>query len=400
MILRNRTVASLLAAEVVSTTCSQMAAVALPWFVLVTTRSAARLSWVVAAEIAGMGVFGVLGGNIAGRAGARTTLLVCDAARVPLTAAIPLLHSLGALPFALLVALSFGLGAFSAPAFGARVALVPDVVGEEERAIGKAQTLFQASNRLTILAGPVLGGLLIGVTGATNVLWIDAASYLVAIALVAAFVPRAAPHDCAPARSDVLAGARFVWRDPLLRAWMLAGTLLEVCWQSLFVAIAYLAYRDFHHDAHLVGYAYGAFGGGALLGSALAFRLLDRVEPVLMASAGMAVQIAPLTLLPFDTPAWVVVAALAGLGFFNPFVNSAASGVSGARVPARLRQQAATFSLSLNGVFAPVGVLAAGPALAAFGARPVLAALVGVEAVGITWYASQGFRAWAAPAAA
>ena len=87
-------------------------------------------------------------------------------------------------PFAALLALVFAIGAFSAPAFGARSAIVPDVIGEEERLIGKATAVFQAANRLTILLGPVAGGVLIGVVGATRVLYIDAATYLVSIALV------------------------------------------------------------------------------------------------------------------------------------------------------------------------------------------------------------------------
>lgn len=394
MVLRNRTLASLLVAELVSTTCSQMSAVALPWFVLVTTGSPSRLSWVVGAEIAGMGIVGIVGGNFAARIGARRTLIWCDAARAPITAAIPLLYAFHALPFGALVVLSFALGAFSAPAFGARVAVVPDVVGEDERVVGKAQTAFQASNRMTILAGPVIGAFLIGVIGATNVLWVDAASYLVSIALVAAFVPPTAAHDEElPAARDLLAGARFVWRDPLLRTWTLAGTWIEVCWQSLFVSIPFLAFAEYHRDAHVVGFAFAGFGAGAIAGSAVAFRLLDRVEPIVMASTCMVLQVLPLGLLVFRAPAWVTVAALAGSGFFNPFVNAAAAGVTTRRVPRSLRQQTATFSVSLNGIFSPVGVVAAGPALGAFGPRPVLAAIVGAQAIGIAWWSSQGFLA-------
>ena len=97
--------------------------------------SAARMSWVAATEIAAMGIFGILAGGLP-RAGAR------DAARLrhrpaPLTLAIPLLYAADRLPFVVLLALVFAIGAFSAPAFGARVAIVPDVVGEDERLIGK-----------------------------------------------------------------------------------------------------------------------------------------------------------------------------------------------------------------------------------------------------------------------
>jgi MFS family permease len=399
VILRNRTVVALLAAEIVSTTGSQMSAVAIPWFVLVTTGSATRMSWVAASEIAAMGIFGILSGRLATRAGARTTLLACDMARAPLTLAIPLLYAADLLPFVVLLALVFAIGAFSAPAFGARIAIVPDVVGEDERVVGKAAAVFQAANRLTILLGPVAAGVLIGLVGATSVLYIDAATYCVSIALVWLFVPRTAPHERdSPGLDDFFAGAKFIWRERLLRAWMLGMLVIELCWQALFVAIPFLVYVDYGRNPHLVGFIFGGFGAGAILGSVFAFRLLDRVEPLLMASVGMLAQVVPLVLLTFDAPAWVEVLALFGSGFINPFVNSAAGGVMTVRTPRSLRQQVSAFSLGMSGVVSPLGVLAVGPALAAWGARPVLTAIVAVQAAAIAYWSFSGFAARAATA--
>ena len=54
--LRNRSLVALLAAEVVSLTGSQMTWLALPWFVLLTSGSATRMSFVVAAELIGVGL--------------------------------------------------------------------------------------------------------------------------------------------------------------------------------------------------------------------------------------------------------------------------------------------------------------------------------------------------------
>ena len=54
---RNRSLAGLLTAELVSLTGSAMTYVALPWFVLATTGSTAKMGWVLAAEIAPIAVF-------------------------------------------------------------------------------------------------------------------------------------------------------------------------------------------------------------------------------------------------------------------------------------------------------------------------------------------------------
>ena len=61
--LRNRSLAALLAAEVVSTTGSQMTWLALPWFVLLTSGSATRMSLVVAAALIGVAAGAIPAGS-------------------------------------------------------------------------------------------------------------------------------------------------------------------------------------------------------------------------------------------------------------------------------------------------------------------------------------------------
>ena len=68
--LRNRSLTGLLTAELVSFTGSAMTFVALPWFVLATTGSTAKMGWVLAAELAPVGLLGIPTGSIAGQLGA------------------------------------------------------------------------------------------------------------------------------------------------------------------------------------------------------------------------------------------------------------------------------------------------------------------------------------------
>src|SRR5439155_199310 len=88
VILRNRSLLALIVAEVISGVGSRMTALALPWFVLVTTHSPAKMGLVLAAELLPMGVLGVSSGSGVSRLGARTTMLVSDFVRVPLMAAV------------------------------------------------------------------------------------------------------------------------------------------------------------------------------------------------------------------------------------------------------------------------------------------------------------------------
>src|SRR5439155_6789399 len=68
---RNRTLAALVVAEVVSSTGTAMTFVALPWFVLETSHSATRMSVVLAAEILPMALFGIPSRSVVSHLGGR-----------------------------------------------------------------------------------------------------------------------------------------------------------------------------------------------------------------------------------------------------------------------------------------------------------------------------------------
>ncbi|HEU5371500.1 MAG TPA: MFS transporter, partial [Gaiellaceae bacterium] len=164
-LLRDRRIAALLAAEVISSTGTQMTWLALPWFVYRNTNSPQRMTWVIIAEVLPVAVLGFWGGAIAGRLGTRRTMLTCDLARVPIFAAIPALHAAGALPFSALLALVAVSGVFLAPYFSVTRAVIPELVGEEQADVAQAAALFQAANRTTIFIGPPLAGVLISLLG-------------------------------------------------------------------------------------------------------------------------------------------------------------------------------------------------------------------------------------------
>src|SRR4051812_48717470 len=102
-----RALRALIAAEAISALGSLMSTVALPWFVLQTTGSAARMGLVLAAGSAPLILVGVPSARLAGRLGARRTLIACDALWAPSVAAIPALHALGWLTFPALLVLAF-----------------------------------------------------------------------------------------------------------------------------------------------------------------------------------------------------------------------------------------------------------------------------------------------------
>src|ERR671937_20462 len=186
--LRNRTVLVLLAARLISLTGSAMTVVALPWFVLVTTGSPARIGIVLAVQLLPVALLGIPSGSVLSKLGARRTMVLADLARGPIVAAIPILHWAGHLSFGVLLVLAFATGVFRAPYGAGLHVLMPELAGEEEALVAHANALFQTITQGTGIFGPIVAGLLIGVLGAGPVIVVDAASFAVSGLLLLAFV--------------------------------------------------------------------------------------------------------------------------------------------------------------------------------------------------------------------
>ena len=397
-VLRDRSLRALLAAEIVSVTGSQMTWLALPWFVLVTTGSATRMTFVMAAELIGLGVLGLPGGKLLGRIGARRAMILCDAARAPLMLLLPVLHWTGSLSFAALLAISFAIGAVSAPYFAAQKLIVPELLGEDERRVSEANALFQGATRVTMLLGPVAGGVLIAALDAPTVLVVDGATYLVSVALVAGFVPQRDPVAAEEGDRGIRAGFRFLVREPLLRVWNLAFAVGDAAWIAFFATVPVLVLARFDADPRIAGLLFASFGLGAVIGNAVAYRyLLKRVDGLRLIAIFIMGQAIPLWLLTLDVPAAALCAALVASGLANGLVNPSIHSLMTLRIPPALRPTVMTTMMIVWAAAYPLGLFAAGPVLDAFGVEPVLVAFAAVQTVAMAVVALASARAAAAP---
>jgi MFS family permease len=391
-LLRHPGLLGLLARDVISLTGSQMTMLALPWFVLIETGSAARMAVVLAVESASVAVFGFLSGNVATRLGPRRTMLISDAARAPLVALVPLLHALDLLSFPLLLVLAAAIAAFATPSFAAKASILPDLIGEDERVVSEANALLQAAQRITMFAGPALAGVLIAVVGATNVLLIDAASFAIAVVIVATLVHGGGRVEQDEETRGLAAGFKFVARDPLLRPWSAAIIVGDVAWVVLFAAMPVLVLTRFGEEPQLLGWIWGAWGLGAVLGNVVSFRTVARTDRLLVTSVGEIAMIAPLWLLLADVPAVGLIAVMAASGFANGVVNPPIFTIFTLRVPRALRAKVWSVIITGTTVFGPIALGLSGFVLDAEGFVPVIFALVAVQSVAAIAFAAAGLR--------
>ena len=394
---RNRSLLGLLVAELVSLTGSAMTFVALPWFVLATTGSTAKMGWVLGAEMLPIGLFGIPAGTLIARLGAKRTMLISDAARGPLMLVIPILHWTGHLSFGALLASAFAIGCFAAPYFASSRLVIPEVAGEDERAVAQVSAILGGVQPITTIAGPVLAGVLIALTSPSVVLVVDAGTYVFSFLTIATVVRAGKRIAQTEASKGLLAGLRFLWHDPLLGPMMVAACLINLFSQGLIVGINALAYFSYDADAHVVGYLFGGFGAGAVVGALTAQQLARKADLIKLAAFAIVVMPLPLFLLGISMPWGAAIVVVAVFGFFSPLVNAPIFGIMTMRTPAELRPKVMTAVITVATMAGPLGFFGAGEVLRWISVQTLFVVVAAAMTVSALAFASALLRGRAAP---
>jgi len=221
---------------------------------------------------------------------------------------------------------------------------------------------------------------LISLLGTANVIYVDAATYLASFLLVATFVrlPNVATEG---APTGVLEGVRFMARDKLLRLWTPAFTVIDICWMLLFASLPVLVVSSYHANIRILGWLFGAMGGGSLVGAFVSMFVVRKVEALTLGAAAFTLEMASLWILAVPAPWEIAFTGMALAGFFTSLVNTPVHALITLRIPREIRTQA----LASFGVFqcigSPIGLVLAGWALARYDTHSVLAVVLAVDTV-------------------
>jgi MFS family permease len=322
---------------------------------------------VFAVELLPIAIFGIPAGALVQKLGARTTMLISDAARVPIIAAIPLLHELGGLSFGLILVIAALSGLFSTTYFTCQRVIIPAVVGHDEQLIGQANSLIEGTTSLTNLAGPALAGIMIGLLGAANVMWFDAGSFALSFLIILSFV-RAAHERVEPGEGGgAWGGLAYLRRDPFMARTALTSLAYGFLFPILFASFPVLAFVQYHQNARIAGWIDAGFGGGAVLGASAAYRLLGKVRPLKLASFALVGLSLPMWVLVPHAPWGFGCAAMALVGFSNPLVNAPIFGLLATRVPPAFQPKVIQALVTANTLAGPLGFFVAGPLIVGIG---------------------------------
>lgn len=373
-LLRDPNFAWLMGGGVVSALGDQFTMIALPWLVLQLTRDPLALGMMVALLGLPRAVLILFGGALVDRHSPKRVLMLTKHVNTVLLGLLAALVLSGraSLPLVTLLAVVLSLAsAFSIPA---GTSMLPQALTREQ--LAQANAMMMAVRQLTMLAGPLLAGLLFALAGDGSAGMGDARGLGLAFAFDAfsfalsawtlARVRPLAMAAPAPAREPVLravgAGLATVWRDLALRtAFLYWGLCACVIGSVMQVALPLLASERLHGAAAL-GLLMGAHGTGALAGMALSGivgrrRLGNLGLTLLLVDGLVGVLLMPLGLV---TASWQGMLINMAIGVLGGYVQVAVFTWIQQRVaPAMLGRMMSIFMFIFMGL-APLAAAAAG----------------------------------------
>lgn len=379
-----------LTAEAISLTGTRVSMIALPWFVLTTTGSAAQTGLVAAVETLPLVLFKVLGGPVIDRLGARRVAITCDAGSLVVVGLIPLLHSAGWLPFPLFLLLVALAGALRGPGDAAKHALVPTLVAHGGIPMERATGLSSTVERTAGMLGAALAGGLVALVGAANALILDAVSFGVAAVVLAwataplpgrAVDPDGSPRE--PYLRQLREGWDFLRGDRLLLglAVMLALTnMLDLAYFSVLMPV----WADEYAGPALLGVVFAVWSGSSALGSICAAAWGARLPRFRTYLVAFLVCGAPrFAVFAFDSPLWLVAAVAISGGFASGFLNPIIGAVVFERIPSPLVGRVSSLTTSMAFALMPLGGLLGG-GLASGSSLTVAMLVVGAAYLAVT----------------
>ena len=369
-----------LVAEGVSYVGTRISMIAIPWFVLSTTGSATQTGLVAAAEITPLVLFKALGGPLLDRLGPRRVTLVCDLLSAVVVASIPLLHGLGMLSFPTLLVLVAVAGALRGPGDAGKAAMTPELARVAGWSLERVAGLAAAVERTSTMTGAALAGLLVATVGATNALYVDAASFVVAFAVFALAtsglgrpVPPEVGADATSYATELRQGWQFLRTEPVLIALCAMVAVTNLVDQAYAAVLAPVWAKESGAGVAVLGTLFAVMSGASVLGALAAARWGETLPRFRTYVIAFLVAGAPrYVVMALESPVWAVFAVTAVAGFAAGFLNPILGAVILERIPAPLLGRVSSLNTAICWSLMPLGGILGGLAVAGLGVSPAL----------------------------
>ncbi|WP_443079623.1 MFS transporter [Streptomyces sp. NBC_01717] len=369
----------------VSLTGTRVSAVALPWFVLVTTGSAAQTGLVAFCEMTPYVVVKAFTGPLVDRIGPRAISWTTDLASATAAAAVPVLHALNLLSFPFLLILVALIGAARGPGDLAKEVMVPEAAERGRVPLERATGLTGVTERLASTIGPAAGGSLVALLGPLTGLVVNAGCFALGSVIIGLALPRGMGHASQEIPSQAGTGPGY-WRrfgegfsflrsQPLLLTVIVMVAITNLLDAAFAAVLMPVWARESGNGPTAIGLTGSVLGAAAVGGSLIAAMAAHRLRRRVVFFTGFLLAGAPrFLILASHAPMGVVLAVFAASGFGAGFLNPVLGAILFERVPRRMLGRVSALGDSLAWAGIPLGGLIAGAAVASVGLVPVLLA--------------------------
>jgi MFS family permease len=257
---------------------------ALPLIVFKLTHSATNLALTTAANLVPYLLFGLVLGALVDRVDRRRMMLLTDAGRAVVITVLPVLALSGTLRVRDIYAVAFVQSTLGILFNVGQFAAIPSLVGRDD--LIAANGRIMATNSAGQILGPVLAGVLVTLMSPADLLFFDAASFVVSAASLAAIRrsfnatarPGLADTGVAGLLRDVREGLRYVWSQPVLRSISLMMALINFVSTTENSQLVLFAERVLGATDSQVALLYAAGAAGVVLVSISAAAIRRRLS--------------------------------------------------------------------------------------------------------------------------
>jgi MFS family permease len=363
----NRDYMLLWSGQLVSSVGSQVSQLAFPLLILALTHSPAQAGLAGALRALPYLIFSLPAGALIDRWDRKRVMILSDTVRGLALGSIPLAFAFGHLTILQLYIVSTLEGTFFVFFNIAEAACLPRVVPKIQLPAATAQN--QATDGITALAGPSLGGVLYAFGGAIPFLT-DAISYIASVISLLFIKTHFQEKRTVAQRKlwiEIWEGLRWLWQQPLIRFM----AILTGAWNlvsSGYTLIVIVLAQSMHASPFLIGIILAASGLGAIFGAIVApyFQRRFTFGQVIIASTWFGTLAIALYLI---APNLIVLGIVSLFSFISgPIYNVVQFSYRSALIPDALQGR-------VNSVFR----------LIAFGGQPIGVALIGwlIQSTGV-----------------
>jgi MFS family permease len=373
--LRNRAFAVLWSAWLVANICTWMCDVASAWVMTTLTESKAVVAMVQTATTLPAFLLALPGGAVADLVDRRRWLLTTQLWMAGTSALLAVTAFTGTLSPPVLLGLAFASGTGFALRWPVFSALVPEVVSRRE--LPQALALHALAVNASRIAGPVLAGVVLAAVGSVWVFTLSAVLSLVSTLMILRW------HHASPPRQRdghglahaMLAGVRYVVREPMLRAALVRAWVAFMALTAVMALLPLFARELGPGNAVLYTALYACLGAGAVAAALGMPRLRARMDSQRRVSAGLCVMAASIAVLAVSRSAWQAAPALVVAGATWLTIGNTLSVTAQLALPDGLRARGMSIFLMACMAGGAAGAAACGFAADAMGVHAALLAL-------------------------